>query len=116
MRFEEIGLAGAFLVRLEQRGDERGYFARTWCPREAAEHGIDVKWVQNSISYNRRAGTLRGLHYQAEPHPETKLVRCTRGAVYDVIADLRSESPTFGKWYGAVLTPDNGCMLYVPAG
>jgi dTDP-4-dehydrorhamnose 3,5-epimerase len=80
------------------------------------EHGIHVQWVQHSVSYNRRAGTLRGLHYQTDPHSETKLVRCTRGIVYDVIADLRSESPTFGRWYGVVLTPDNGRMLYVPEG
>src|SRR5262245_55611549 len=104
MRFAEIGLPGAYLVHLEQRGDERGYFARTWWTGEAAAQGLHVVWVQHSISYNRRAGTLRGLHYQTEPHPETKLVRCGRGMIYDVIVDLRPESPTFGKWYGTVLT------------
>jgi dTDP-4-dehydrorhamnose 3,5-epimerase len=114
--YEETPLAGAFLVDLEKRGDERGFFARVFCAREFVEHGLTGRFVQvnNSLSANR--GTLRGLHYQLPPSAEVKLVRCIRGALYDVILDLRQGSATFGKSYGTELTSESGRMLYVPEG
>src|SRR5436190_24276977 len=116
MRFRELGLPGAWLIELERREDERGFFARCWCKKEFAAHGIDVDWVQSNVSYNRRAGTLRGMHYQVHPFAEAKLVRCTRGALYDVIVDVRRGSPTCGQWRGVELTADNDHMLYIPGG
>jgi dTDP-4-dehydrorhamnose 3,5-epimerase len=116
MRFLDTGLAGAFLLEPERREDERGFFARTWCHDEAAAHGIRVNWVQCNVSFNRRQGTLRGLHYQAPPFEEAKLVRCTMGAIFDVLVDLRPGSPTYRRWVGFELTADNRRMLYVPAG
>ncbi len=114
MIFRETALPGAFVIDLEKRGDERGFFARTWCRREFQEHGLDTDIAQCSVSFNARRGTLRGLHYQAPPHGEVKLVRCTRGAVYDVIVDLRPESPTFLGWLAVELAAESGRMLYVP--
>ena len=116
MRFTELELAGAFLVELDRIEDERGFFARTFCREEFAEHGLEAELVQANTAFNRRRGTLRGLHFQAEPHEETKLVRCTRGAVYDVIVDLRPGSATFTRWVGVELTAENGTQLYVPRG
>ncbi len=116
MRFVELKLAGAFLIEPERRADERGFFARTWCRREFAAHGIRGDWVQCNVSYNRRRGTLRGLHYQAEPWGEAKLVRCTAGAVYDVIVDLRPGSPSYGRWEAVELTAEKRCQLYIPEG
>lgn len=116
MRFEELHLGGAFVIEPERKEDERGFFARTWCRREFAAHGIDCDWVQCNISFNKRRGTLRGMHYQIAPHEEAKLVRCTMGALYDVIVDLRPSSPQRGKWVGVELTADNRRMLYVPPG
>jgi len=113
---EPTPLPGAVLIRPERLGDERGHFARTYCRRELAAAGLDFEVAQASVSFNRRRGTLRGMHFQAEPHPEIKLVRCTRGALFDVIIDLRPESPTFRRWFGAELTEENGDALYVPAG
>ena len=107
---------GAYLVGLERIEDERGYFARTFCRQEFAEHDLETEVVQANTAFNRRAGTLRGLHFQAEPHAETKLIRCTRGAVYDVIVDLRPGSATFTRWVGVELTAENDAMLYVPVG
>ena len=116
MVFRETPLTGAFLIELEKRADERGFFARTWCRREFEEKGLDTRIAQCSTSFNERRGTLRGLHYQAPPHAEVKLVRCTRGALYDVIVDIRPESPTYLAWFGAELTAENGRMLYIPEG
>jgi dTDP-4-dehydrorhamnose 3,5-epimerase len=116
MRFVPTRLAGAFVVEQERRVDERGFFARTWCARELAEHGLEPALSQCSVSFNQRRGTLRGLHYQAPPFAEVKIVSCTRGAVYDVAVDLRPDSPTFRASVGVELTPDNGRALYVPRG
>jgi dTDP-4-dehydrorhamnose 3,5-epimerase len=116
MIFTETKLPGAYLLALEKREDERGFFARTWCQQEFADHGLVTCMVQGNVSYNRQAGTLRGLHYQMAPYGEVKVVRCTRGALYDVIVDLRVASPTYKEWLGVELTADNYQMLYVPAG
>jgi dTDP-4-dehydrorhamnose 3,5-epimerase len=116
MKFEETDLPGAFLVSLEKIEDERGYFARSWCANEFDDQGLESRLAQCNVSFNRTKGTLRGMHYQIPPFAETKLVRCTRGALFDVIIDLRPESATFTRWLGIELTPDNGMMVYVPAG
>ncbi len=116
MIFEPTPLAGAFLVRLEPRHDERGFFARSWCREEFLARGLSGDVVQSSLSYNHRRGTLRGLHYQAPPHAETKLVRCTRGRIYDVIVDLRRDGPTFKRWWATELSADNRHMVYIPEG
>ena len=115
----EIGktkLSGAFVVRLKKIEDERGYFARGWCSRLFAEHGLSPQMVQLNTGFSHRRGTVRGMHYQLAPHAEAKFVRCTRGAIFDVIIDLRPESPTFKQWLGVELTQDNGQMLYAPDG
>ena len=114
--FRETALEGAFVIELERIEDERGFFARTFCRREFREHGLIAEVVQANTAFNRRKGTLRGLHYQATPHEEAKLVRCTRGAVYDVIIDLRPVSPSFRRWVAVELTARNDSMLYVPEG
>ena len=114
MRFIETPLAGAFIIEPEFRTDDRGFFARVWCEEEFASQGLETKVVQCSISYNRRAGTLRGMHYQSEPFPEVKVVRCTRGAIFDVIIDLRRDSPTWAQHFGIVLSAENRKLLYVP--
>lgn len=114
MIFSETLLKGAFTIGIEPVRDDRGFFARTWCQKEFEEHGLDVRWVQSSTSVNRSRGTLRGMHYQVSPHEEIKLVRCTRGSVYDVIVDLRPESPTFRHSYGTVLSSENCRSLYIP--
>lgn len=116
MIFQATELPGAYILELERREDERGFFARTWCQAEFAAQGLVSKLVQANMSFNHTAGTLRGMHYQHAPHAETKLVRCLRGAIYDVIIDLRPESPTYMQWVGVELTADNGRMLYVPEG
>lgn len=104
------------MIEVERLTDERGFFARAWCQREFAEHGLNPRLVQCNISYNPRRGTLRGMHYQAVPHSEAKLVRCTRGAIYDVIVDLRSDSPSYLRHFGVDLTAEGREMLYVPEG
>jgi len=114
--FSSIPVAGAWLIDIEQRMDQRGFFARTVCSDEFARHGISARFVQQSVSWNPFEGTLRGMHYQAAPFEEDKLVRVTRGAVFDVIADLRPDSQTCGKWYGVELSADNHRQLYVPKG
>jgi dTDP-4-dehydrorhamnose 3,5-epimerase len=116
MIFHQTILPGAFEIHLEPMGDERGHFARTWCRKEFANHGLNSALVQCSLSFNTHKGTLRGLHYQASPWEETKLVRCTRGAFYDVVVDLRPNSPTFTRWIGITLTATNGVMVYIPEG
>jgi len=116
MIFTETKLKGAFLIDLQKSQDERGFFARTWCHEEFAAHGLNTQLAQCNISFNRKKGTLRGMHYQTAPHAEAKLVRCTRGAIYDVIVDLRPDSPAFKQWFAATLTADNHAMLYVPEG
>ena len=114
MIFHETKLAGVFEIHLEPKCDERGFFARTWCEQEFETHGLNSKLAQCSVSFNTRKGTLRGIHYQAAPYPEIKLVRCTKGAIYDVVVDLRPKSPTYKQWIGATLTAENRQMLYVP--
>ncbi len=116
MIFTETKLKGAFLVELERFEDERGHFARSWSACEFERQGLSAALVECNISFNRLAGTLRGMHYQAAPHAQIKLVRCTRGAVYDVIVDLRPASPTFKEWVGVELSEENGAALYVPEG
>jgi dTDP-4-dehydrorhamnose 3,5-epimerase len=111
-----LPLAGALLVEIEFRADERGSFGRAWCDDEFAAHGIHETWRQANVSFNTRAGTLRGLHFQAPPHEEAKLIRCTRGAAYDVLVDLRADSPTYRRWTAVQLTPDNGRQVFVPRG
>lgn len=101
---------------MERHPDDRGFFARTFCISEFATHGLNTKLVQCSISFNTRKGTLRGLHYQTAPHAETKLVRCTRGAIYDVVVDLRANSPTLRQWIGVELTEQKRNMVYIPEG
>ena len=116
MEFTETILKGAFVVRLKKFEDERGFFARAWCQQEFLEHGLNPQMVQLNTGFSHRRGTVRGMHYQLAPHAEAKFIRCTRGAIYDVLLDLRAGSPTFRQWYGLELTPDNGSMLYLPEG
>jgi dTDP-4-dehydrorhamnose 3,5-epimerase len=114
--FQETKLPGAYIVSLELREDQRGFFARSWCRDEFREAGIEIDIAQGNVSFSRMKGTLRGMHYQKPPYQEAKLVRCNRGAIYDAIVDLRPESPTFGDWVGVELTQSNNRMLYVPQG
>jgi len=116
MHFHPLALAGAFLVEPEIKSDERGFFARTWCGREAHDHGIAESMVQCSVSFNRSKGTLRGLHFQSAPFAEGKLVRCTAGSIYDVMVDLREGSPTFCRWEGFELSAENRLAVYIPQG
>ncbi|MGE5219468.1 MAG: dTDP-4-dehydrorhamnose 3,5-epimerase [Chloroflexota bacterium] len=116
MKFLETKLKGAFIIEPELLRDDRGFFARTWCRREAEAVGLSTDWVQCNVSFNRVKGTLRGMHYQAAPWEEIKLVRCSRGAIYDVIIDLRPQSATCKQWVGVELTADNCRMVYVPKG
>ena len=116
MIFRETKLRGSFIIELERLEDQRGFFARGWCKKEFESHGVKSSLVQANISMNKERGTLRGMHYQTSPYIETKLVRCTRGSVYDVIVDLRQDSSTYKQWLGVKLTSDNYRMLYVPKG
>ncbi len=116
MKFVATPLAGAFVLELERHEDERGFFARTFCREDFVDHGLVPEVSQCSLSRNRCAGTLRGMHYQAAPHGETKLVRCVRGEIFDVIVDLRDRSPTRHRWFGVKLTASAGNALYVPEG
>jgi dTDP-4-dehydrorhamnose 3,5-epimerase len=116
MLFNPTKLKDAWVVEVEQREDERGFFARTWCKEEFRDRGLDTNLVQCSISFNKKAGTLRGMHFQLPPFAETKLVRCTQGAIYDVIIDLRQDSETFLQWVGVELSAENRKALYVPKG
>lgn len=114
MLYTELPLKGAYLIELDLHPDERGHFARTFCANEFAARGLVNHFVQCSTSFNLNKGLIRGMHYQASPHQETKIVRCTQGAIYDVLVDLRVDSPTYKKCYGVELTPSNGRMLYIP--
>ena len=116
MRFQPLRLEGLWLVRPERLGDDRGYFARTYCEDAFAAHGLPVHFPQCNASFNARAGTLRGLHWQDDPHAEGKLVRCVRGAVLDVVVDIRPGSRTRGQWLSASLTAGNGDALFIPPG
>ena len=116
MKFNPTKLAGVTEVLLEPKADERGFFARTWCQKEFEANGLNPRLVQCNLSVNPRKGTLRGMHYQAEPHAEGKLVQCTRGEIYDVALDLRNGSTTYKKWIGKVLSAEQHNMLYVPEG
>ena len=116
MKFQESPLAGAYTIELDRLEDERGFFARSYSAEEFAARGLPAAMPQSSVSFNARRGTLRGLHYQAEPHAEDKLVRCTAGAIYDVIVDLRPDSPTAKRWFGVELSAANHRSLFVPKG
>ncbi|MFT2007814.1 dTDP-4-dehydrorhamnose 3,5-epimerase [Pontibacter sp. 13R65] len=114
MIFTETKLKGAYIVDIKRIEDDRGFFGRAWCKQEFEEVGLSTNVVQTNLSSNKKKGTLRGLHFQVTPHAESKLVRCTRGALYDVIIDLREQSPTYRQWIGVELTADSFRMLYVP--
>jgi dTDP-4-dehydrorhamnose 3,5-epimerase len=116
MIFTQTTIPGAYLIDLEKRGDDRGFFARAFCEREFAAHQLVTKFVQVNNSLSAQKGTLRGMHYQLAPKAETKVVRCIRGALYDLILDLREDSPTFGRSFGAELTSENRRVMYVPKG
>jgi dTDP-4-dehydrorhamnose 3,5-epimerase len=116
MLFEPLAIEGAFRITIEPIADERGFFARTFCAETFAERGLETDFVQRSISFNARRGTLRGLHFQDQPYAETKIVRCTRGSAFDVLIDLRPQSTTYRRWQSLELTADNRWMAYIPAG
>jgi len=116
MIFSETKLKGSFLIEPERKEDQRGFFARTWCQEEFENHALNPRLVQCSVSFNNKKGTLRGMHYQVSPFEETKLVRCTKGEIFDVIIDLRPDSQTFKKYFSVLLNEENRLMLYVPPG
>ncbi|HEV8725290.1 MAG TPA: dTDP-4-dehydrorhamnose 3,5-epimerase [Candidatus Binatia bacterium] len=116
MIFHGTKLRGSYIIELEKREDSRGFFARTWCQDEFKAYGLNANWVQSNLSYNAKRGTLRGMHYQAAPYQEAKLVRCARGAIYDVIIDLTQDSLTYRQWLGVELSGGNYRSLYVPEG
>lgn len=116
MIFEKTPLEGAYLIGLDRREDERGFFARAFCAREFAEHGLETQFVQANLSRNEKAGLVRGMHFQRGDDAEVKLVRCIAGSVYDVIVDIREDSPTCLQWFGAELSAENGLLMYVPRG
>lgn len=116
MKFFETALSGAYVIEMEPVSDERGFFARSFCRDEFARQGLNTGLVQCGVSFNEKKGTLRGMHYQSKPYQEAKLVRCTKGAIYDVILDLRLGSPSFKRWFVTELTGENRKMLYIPEG
>lgn len=116
MEFVETSLKGAYVVQVRRIEDHRGFFGRIWCEQEFADHGLTSRMVQMNVGFNPRKGTLRGMHFQRAPHQEAKLIRCTRGALLDVIIDLRPGSPTEGQWVGVELTAANATMLFAPEG
>jgi dTDP-4-dehydrorhamnose 3,5-epimerase len=116
MIFTETKLKGAYIIDVKRLEDERGFFGRSYCKREMDEYGLNTNMVQANVSYNKKKGTLRGMHMQVSPYEETKLVRCTRGAIYDVIIDMREDSDTYKQWIGVELTADSYRMLFVPEG
>ena len=116
MRFIPSSLSGVWLIELEPRSDDRGFFARTYCEQEFAAHGLGTRWPQTNLTRTLRRGVVRGMHWQADPRPEVKLVRCSAGAIWDVVVDVRPTSPTYGRWEAFELTADNGRQLYIPGG
>lgn len=116
MNFQETFLEGNYLIHLEKSEDERGFFARYFCEKEFFKKGLNTIWLQINNSMSKNIGTLRGLHLQKAPHAEVKLIRCLKGKVWDVVVDLRKESKTFGKWFGAILSDENRTMMYIPKG
>jgi len=116
MIFTETPLKGAYVIDLEKRADDRGFFARAFCRHELGAHGLESAITQGNLSYNVKRGTLRGMHFQKAPHAEDKMIRCMAGAIHDVILDIRPDSPTFGKWFAAELSAENRRMMYVPKG
>ena len=116
MRFEQTTIKDNFLIHLEKKEDNRGFFARYFCEREFSERGLNTRWVQINNSETKEEGTIRGLHYQREPNSEVKLIRCLKGIIWDVVVDLRDGSESFGKWFGAQLSDKNRTMMYVPKG
>lgn len=116
MEFNETKLKGAFVVTMKKIEDHRGYFARAWCRDEFTAHGLNPGMIQLNTGFSHAKGTLRGMHFQLAPHQEAKFVRCTQGAIYDVIVDMRPDSPTHRQWVGVELTASNGVMLYAPEG
>ena len=116
MKFIETPLAGCYVVELEKRGDDRGFFARAWCQNEFADLGLPESFVQVNMSASSEAGTLRGFHWQVEPHAEAKYVRCVKGSIFDVAIDVRPDSPTYTQWFGVELSASNRSALFVPAG
>ena len=116
MIFQETSIIGAYIIDIKRIEDERGFFGRAFCQKEMKEYGLNEAVVQTNLSSNKKRGTLRGLHYQQAPHEESKLVRCTRGSLFDVLVDLRKDSPTYCHWFGIELTADSFKMLYVPEG
>ena len=116
VKFSETSLAGLWRIELELREDERGFLARTYCEKEFSGHGLNTQWPQCNLTLTKKRGMIRGMHFQAEPKPEIKLIRCSRGAIFDVLVDVRRGSPTFGKWEGFELSAENHRTLYVPGG
>lgn len=116
MNFLKTPLEGSYLIKIEQIEDERGFFARSFCLNEFRAMGLEINIAQCNVSFTKRRGTLRGLHYQSAPHEETKLVRCINGSIWDVIVDLRRNSATFGQWYSVELSSSNRLALYIPEG
>jgi dTDP-4-dehydrorhamnose 3,5-epimerase len=116
VKFTELELAGAYVIEIQPHSDERGFFARTFCVDEFHKIGLETRFVQSSVSYNVRRGTVRGMHYQVAPNEEAKVVRCTSGSIFDVIVDVRPVSPTYRRWESIELTAENHRMLYIPAG
>ncbi len=116
MKFTETSVHGAYIIDVNRIGDDRGFFGRLWCEKEMAEQGLVPTIKQSNVGFSPYKGTLRGLHYQKSPHQEVKIIRCTRGIVYDVVVDLRPDSSTYCKWFGTELTEDNTSMLYIPEG
>lgn len=116
MKFTPLPLLGAFLIELERHEDVRGYFARIFCKEEFKTRGLVTDFIQMSMSFNKKKGQIRGMHYQEVPYDETKIVRCTAGSVYDVMLDLRRDSPTYNQWYGEILSRENGKIFYIPKG
>ena len=116
MKFTPLPLEGAYLIELDPHIDERGFFARIFCQKEFSDLGLVTNFIQMSTSFNNKKDQIRGMHYQISPFEETKIVRCTRGSIYDVMLDLREGSPTYNQWYGTVLSSENGKMFYIPKG
>ncbi len=116
MKFTKTPLPGAYIIDLEKIGDDRGFFARVFCKKEFSQHELETEFVQINNSLSAQKGTLRGMHYQLDPHAEVKVVRCIKGRLWDVILDIRPNSPTFGQWFGAELSAENRRMMYVPKG